>query len=89
MEAGAFAVFDPAQPQRELSKIGAHGRVGKTIAAAVDQKERGLRKALGSLGVIHFKRCDGRGVQRNQTQSASLTFLHGQDALREIDLVPA
>ena len=79
----------PSRGVPELSKIGAHGQVGKAIAAAVDQKERGLRKALGSLGVIHFKRWDGRGVQRNQTESASLTFLHGHDALRQIDLISA
>ena len=82
-------MFNPAQSQREFSKRCAHSRVGKAIAAAVDEKERGLRKALGSLGVIHFKRWDGRGVQRNQTESASLTFLHSQDALRQIDLIPA
>jgi hypothetical protein len=37
-------------------KVVRTGLVGKAMPQAVDEKERGPRKALGWFGVIHFKR---------------------------------
>jgi hypothetical protein len=70
-------------------KVVRTGRVGKAMSQAVDEKERGPRKALGWFGVITSSGGRGSGVQKNQTESASLTFLYSQDALASDRSIPA
>lgn len=88
VQARAFAVCEPAELERELSKSGADRRIGKAIAGVVNEEKAGLRETFCSSRRILLKRRYCRGMERNQTGSA-FAFFHGNDSLLKIDIINA